>query len=287
MKQIPGTRLLATAAVALLLLPPAASAVSLCPNGLPIQFAHHEFGSFYGSGKGIDVDLAAELSRRSGCRFVETLKPRARIWRELEQGIVEMSGNGIETLQRNRFAAFIPYMAVRAHLLYRGTDKAPASIAELLERPGLKVGIVRSFMHGEPYDRALAQLREQGQVFEARDMEQLFGLLYKRRIHAVISHPVIYRYYLPQIDLPSLQIVDLASGLPMVKASLVLSRKRFTDEQIAGWGRLMQSIREDGTLRTILVRHVGEYHADLALRLHSTTLGNAAGEQPPLPNGSR
>lgn len=276
MKQMPGKRLLASAAVALLL-QPHAGAVSLCPSSEPIQFSHHEFGGFYGRGKGIDVDLVSELARRSGCRFAETLKPRARIWRELEEGVTDMAGNGIETPQRNRFAAFIPYMAVRAHLLYRGNDKVPASIDELLERPGIKVGIVRSFLHGDPYDAALEQLRQQGQVVEARDMEQLFGLMYKRRIHAIISHPVIYQHYLPEMEITGLQVSDLAIGLPMVKASLVLSRKRFSNEQIAGWTRLLQSIRDDGTLRGIFARHVGEPHADAAMRLHAAPHNSPSG----------
>lgn len=248
-----------------LLLVVPAQATSLCLVNKAIQFSHHPFGYFYSDGQGIDVDLVAELSRRSGCPFVETVKPRSRIWRELEEGTLEMAGNGIETEQRDKFAAFIPYMAVRAKLLYLGNDTAPTTVEDLLQQP-VRVGIVRSFKHGEPYDGAVEQLRQQGKVVEARDMQQLFEWLQKSRINVAITHPVVYQRYLPMLQLDKLQIVDLATQQPTLKVGVVLSRKRFSAEQIEGWRKLLQSMRDDGTLRNIYTQHIGADNADAALR---------------------
>lgn len=248
-----------------LLLVVPAQATSLCPVNKAIQFSHHSFGYFYSDGQGIDVDLVAELSRRSGCPFIETLKPRSRIWRELEEGVLEMAGNGIETEQRDKFAAFIPYIAVRARLLYSGDGAAPANVDELLQKH-LRVGIVRSFKHGEPYDTALAQLRQEGLVVEARDMQQLFEWLQKGRIQAAITHPVVYQRYLSMLQIDKLQIVDLATQQPTLKLGVILSRKRFSPEQIDGWRKLLQSMRDDGTLHRIYSQHIGADNADAALR---------------------
>lgn len=242
-----------------------AQAAPLCPAKQPIQFAHHNFGHFYADHSGIDADLVAEMAKRSGCSLSETLKPRSRIWRELEEGALEMAGNGIETAERNQFAAFIPYMAVRAKLLYLGNDAAPATVEELLQQP-VRVGIVRSFKHGEPYDTALEQLRQQGKVVEARDMQQLFEWLQKGRINVAITHPVVYQRYLSMLQLDKLQIVDLATQQPTLKIGIVLSRKRFSPEQIDGWRKLLQSMRDDGTLRNIYAQHIGADNADAALR---------------------
>lgn len=242
-----------------------AQADTLCPPKQPIQFAHHRFGYFYTDHSGIDADLVAEMAKRSGCRFSETVKPRSRIWRELEQGSLEMAGNGIETTQRQQFAAFIPYMAVRTKLLYLGNDSAPATIDDLLHQP-LHVGIVRSFKHGEPYDTALEQLRQQGKVAEARDMQQLFEWLQKGRIDVAITPPVVYQRYLPLLQLDRLQIIDLTMQQPALKVGVVLSRKRFSAEQIEGWRKLLQSMRDDGTLHAIFSQHIGADNADAALR---------------------
>ena len=242
-----------------------AQANTLCPPRQPIQFAHHQFGYFYIDHSGIDADLVAEMAKRSGCRFSETVKPRSRIWRELEEGSLDMAGNGIETAQRKQFAAFIPYMAVRTKLLYLGNDVAPATVDDLVHQP-VRVGIVRSFKHGEPYDTALEQLRQQGQVVEARDMQQLFEWLQKDRINVAITHPVVYQRYLPMLQLDKLQIVDLATQQPTLKVGVVLSRKRFSAEQIEGWSKLLQAMRDDGTLHAIFSQHIGPDNADAALR---------------------
>ena len=242
-----------------------AQAAPLCPSKQPIQFAHHHFGYFYSDHSGIDADLVMAMSKRSGCSFTETVKPRSRIWRELEEGTLEMAGNGIETAQRDKFAAFIPYMAVRAKLLYLGSGTAPATVEELLQQP-VHVGIVRSFKHGEPYDMALEQLRQQGKVVEARDMQQLFEWLQKGRINVAITHPVVYQRYLSMLQLDKLQIVDLATQQPTLKVGVVLSRKRFSGEQIEGWRKLLQAMRDDGTLHAIFSQHIGADNADAALR---------------------
>lgn len=251
--------------LSMLLLVVSAQATSLCPEHKAIQFAHHPLGYFYSDGKGIDVDLVAELARRSGCPFVATVKPRSRIWRELEQGVLEMAGNGIETAPRNQFAAFIPYIAVRARLVYYGDGSAPGSIDELLQQK-LRVGVVRSFKHGEPYDSAVNQLRQQGRVFEARDMQQLFEWLQKGRIQAAISQPVVYEHYLPKLHRNTLQIVDLATHQPPLKLGLVLSRQRFSPQQIDAWRKLLQQMRDDGTLHNIYTSHIGADNAEAALR---------------------
>lgn len=241
-----------------------ASANPLCPGKQPLQFAHHAFGSFYSDGKGIDVDLVNEMSRRSGCHIVQTLKPRSRIWREPEEGVLEMAGNGIENAQRNQFAVFIPYIAVRARLLYRGAGRAPATVAELLQQHP-RLGIVRSFKHGEPYDSAVDTLRQQGYVVEARDMDQLFEWLQLGRIQAAITHPMIYQYYLPRLQPNTIQIMDLASNEPTLKVGVIVSRKLFSAAQIDGWRTLLQGMRHDGTLLQIYSHHVGADNARAAL----------------------
>ena len=150
-------------------------------------------------------------------------------------------------------------------MLYLGNDAAPASVEDLLQQP-LRVGMVRSFKHGEPYDSALEQLRQQGKVVEARDMQQLFEWLQKGRINVAITHPVVYQRYLPMLQLDKLQIVDLATQQPTLKVGVVLSRKRFSGEQIEGWRKLLQAMRDDGTLRAIFSQHIGADNADAALR---------------------
>lgn len=94
-----------------------ACAVSLCLDR-PISFARCEFGLLYSDGYGgIDDDVQQELARRSGCMFETSLRPRERIWVELERGTLDMAGSGLQTPARNKFAYFAHYAVEDNHVL--------------------------------------------------------------------------------------------------------------------------------------------------------------------------
>ena len=69
---------------------------------LPITFALYENGDIYDSvsNTGIDKDVAEELAKRIACHFEFSVKPRARIWHDIERGELMMTG----CRQRHRFS---------------------------------------------------------------------------------------------------------------------------------------------------------------------------------------
>ncbi len=70
--------------------------------------ALHDHGLLYSAetGTGIDKDVADELIRRSGCKVVVSLMPRARIWQLIESGALDFSLSGITNTERDKFAGF-------------------------------------------------------------------------------------------------------------------------------------------------------------------------------------
>ncbi len=125
-----------------------------CPA--PITFALYENGYIYdaASNTGIDKDVAEELGRRSGCRFEFSVKPRARIWVEIESGALMMTGSGIQTDKRDVFSWAVRYMAQKNYVLVKNELNAN-SADQFAADPNLLWGAVRSYKHGEQADAFL------------------------------------------------------------------------------------------------------------------------------------
>jgi polar amino acid transport system substrate-binding protein len=250
---------------------PAGGAVS-CPERA-ISVAFYEFGALFSgasgekaggfSGSGIDVDLLRELRRRSGCRFEGSTMTRARIWSELEAGRLDMTTSGIATPEREKRYAFAHYILLK-HYVWMLESHAPVAggLAEFMANPKLRWGAVRGYTHTPAYDAALDEARAQGRVTEATDDRALLRLLAEGSVDAVIGHSIVMRRYAAEHPRqPRIVALDWSPKGSVVPRGLVLSRAHFSEEQIAGWRRLVAEIVHDGTLLRIARRHVGEEDA--------------------------
>ncbi len=74
------------------------------------RFAHHVQGLFYlrddqGREAGVDVELIRELARRTGCRFVEVLESRVRIWDQFRRGALDLTRSAAPSPEREELPA--------------------------------------------------------------------------------------------------------------------------------------------------------------------------------------
>jgi len=229
-----------------------------CPQG-PITFALYENGVLYDAKQqqGIDKDFALELERRSKCRFTLELKPRARIWQELEQGQLMSTGSGIQNPSRERFAWDVRYLAIKNVVVVR--ENVPAqTAADFLSAQGLARGAVRAFRHGDRADAFLAELRSQGRVIEEADTGKLFKLLANGQVAAVFANRTAVDAYVREYQQRSpVRVVDWFSQDKAIAHSLMLSRKHFSEAELEKWRAIVRGMRQDGTLERILRQHVG------------------------------
>ena len=84
-----------------------------CPA--PISVGYYDAGVMFdeSTGHGVDRDVIDELAKRSGCQFSHQAYPRVRIWQMIEHDKLDMTVSGIPTPERERFAHFIVYAAVK------------------------------------------------------------------------------------------------------------------------------------------------------------------------------
>ena len=242
------------------LLPPALAqaGAALCPQRA-IRYAHYEFGLLYAAGQGgIDEDIRQELARRSGCRFEVSVRPRARIWMELERGELDMAGSGVQTAQRDRYAWFAHYVLEDNRMLL--APSVPATVNSLqafAAQPALRLGAVRSFSYSPYYDGEVERLQRQGRLHATTDTRSLFRLFSLGQVDALIASPFLTLYYTQQLGIALPRIEDWDPGAP-TPSGLVLAKRGFTPEQARAWQALVRQLLDDGTVKRILQRHLGD-----------------------------
>jgi len=142
--------------------------------------------------KGIYPDLLRGLDDKDGCKVVLTAVPRARLEVLFETGRADLLIPATKTPKRDALGSFIPLIRNRAMLITLRTGRASIkSIAELLERPGLKVALVRGFDYGAAYQELVTTLGQQGRLVQEVDAVSVARLLKSGAADATIMAPSI------------------------------------------------------------------------------------------------
>lgn len=232
---------------------------SLCLKH-PIRFSHYEFGLLFSEGVGgIDDDVQQELERRSGCKFVVDVRSRARIWYELEAGTLDMAGSGVQTPARDQFVWFAHYV-LEDNQVHIG-PKVPDSINSMeafINQTKLTIGGVRSFSYSPYYDQQVEKLIELQRFHHAVDTTMLYRMFERGRFDIFIASQMLSLHYFKVLKMtPPARTADWDPGMP-TPSGLVISRKSFTPEQSEGWQRLIEQMLQDGTMKKILIKHMGK-----------------------------
>ena len=229
----------------------------------------YENGYIYeaSSNTGIDKAVAEELAKRSGCKFEFTVRPRARIWYELEHGDLMMTGSAIQTDERDKFSWAVRYMAQKNYVLIKNT-LAAHSAEQFSADHSLTWGVVRSYKHGKMADAFLNSLRKQSRIREDSDLSEVFRLFSTgQSTSAIFATPPSYAKYVKDLKLTGIvRIEDWFPEDPPIPHSLIFSKKFFSKEEINKWRDIVVQMRNDGTLRSIYTKYVGANGADRMLQ---------------------
>ena len=247
--------------------PLAAAAGPLCGD-TPIKLAFFDYGLYFDNGKGIDKDLADELEHRSSCAFDRHVMARARIWNELKAGTLDLAFSGLESPERDEFAWFVPYLAVKNFAVLRKEDKTLGinSASDFLARPRLRFGAVRSFIHGQMQDRWLDELREKNRVVDYAESDLLFRNLKGGRIDATFADPLVFRRAMSDFDMQDeLAIEDWTPEERGTPVNVIFAKSRFGPAELAQWQGILHDMINDGTMRKIFERYMSAAEAEAIL----------------------
>lgn len=242
-----------------------AAGQSLCDR--PLKAATPDFGLMHNAAlkTGVDDEILVELRRRSGCHIDVEDMPVNRALRMVEQGALDMQFSAAQLPGRERFGYFANYGALKNEAIMRSGAAVDSLDAFLADRR-LNVGVLRGGTYGPRYDAAIATLRTQGRVFDAADVDQLFGWFDNKRIDLILAESVLFVPRLKALGLSDgVTIRDWVPGEKPLVGGLILSKRSFSAEQAQAWQGLMRDMRRDGTLRRIYLHFMTERYADSAL----------------------
>lgn len=235
----------------------------------PMEVAFYDAGLLYSEGVGIDKDVINELRKRTGLQFKETKKPRARIWGELEQGLLPMSVSGIQNETRDKFAYFIPCIAQKNMVIIsKENSKKYKSIDDFVNDKNTKIAVVRGFVHGKIYDKAIEIMKKENRVFEVPNIDTLYIMMNskKQRVDLILGLPVFYKYHLKKLKMEDkVEILDWDKNAPNIKHCLVLSKKLIDTKTYNKINSAINDMKLDGTLKKIYLKYLSEAETVAAL----------------------
>ncbi|MGC0151729.1 substrate-binding periplasmic protein [Chromobacterium vaccinii] len=229
-----------------------------CPQGA-LKIGFYKMGAAYRDNRGYDVDLVHELAQRLRCPIAnETQLPRLRALKMLETGQLDIGTSTIPTSERLAYAWIYPYNHSKNMVLLHPSVKA-RTLVELDRDPTLRWGAIRGYHHGPEQDRLLADLAARRQLVTADDEDDLYKMLANGIVTAAFAQPFSYgRWLRDPLLARQIVILDLYPQTDMIASGLALSKARFSQQAAERWHRELVKMYKDGTLYSILRRHLSD-----------------------------
>ncbi|WP_174764234.1 ABC transporter substrate-binding protein [Andreprevotia sp. IGB-42] len=223
-----------------------------CPR--PLTLALHDHGLLYSqqTDTGIDKDIAAEMARRSGCKFDISLMPRARIWKLIESGELDFSLSGITNPQRDQFAAFAWYFADHFALLVR-RDAGVSKIEEFAAKPHLRLGAIPAFRYSDRGNELFDTLTAKNRITLTATFDALFKNLAINRIQGMIIEPFDYPSFDEYKVREQTLLIDF-DDVP-VPHGVIMSKKAIPAAEQEKWRALINGMRADGSMQRIFEKY--------------------------------
>lgn len=210
----------------------AAHAAPGCPAVTRIGLSDLGYTAFREGRKigGISVDVAHELSRRTGCKFEFLWFPRQRLFVELEAGRIDMTMAALRTPERDVYANYLPYAYLQYDLILADTaGRRYDSLTDFVEHGAGRLNVTRGMTYDAAVETQLALLASAGRLEVVNDFETVFGKLEMGRAAGTLATPPIYGKYLKSEGLKG-----RASVIPMPESTprftgVYLSKKTVPD----------------------------------------------------------
>jgi polar amino acid transport system substrate-binding protein len=238
-----------------------ALAQARCGRPLVVAVSDLGLGAYQEQGelRGIIPDLIRELQARSGCALNLVMMPRARALLEFDRGEVDVITSVMRTPERDRVGAFLPYGYTKHDLLVLPEYAAGiGSLADVVRRPEMTVGVVRGIRTNSRVDAQIEQLLVIRRAEYSTDYAGLSAKLSARRIQAAIvpnaMHVKLRRDGLVPADAA---LVDVPEATPQ-QLGLYVNRQRVTAPMIVQLERPLAAMVSSGWVRQTYVRHMGE-----------------------------
>ncbi len=234
----------------------AARAGSVCPPVTRVGLSDLGYTSYREDGRiaGIAVDIANEMARRTGCKFVFQWYPRQRLFVELESGRIDMTMGSLRTPERDAYASYLPYAYLQYDLVLARTDgKQYSSLSDYVARSSGRLNVTRGVAYDAAIEIQLATLASHGRLEVVNDFEIVFGKLELGRAAGTLATPPIYGKYLKDSKVKA-TIVPLPESAPRF-TGIYLSKQTMSPAVREHYAAALKAMTSEQSVRTIYTRY--------------------------------
>lgn len=238
-----------------------AVAGAACPPLTRVGLSDLGYGSFRTDTgfAGISIDVANELTRRTGCKMSFLWLPRSRLFVELEAGHIDLTFGSVHTPERDQYATYLPYAYVQYDLvLSKRVAGRYNSLADFVARGTARLNVTRGLQYGAAIEAELARLEKAGRLELVNDFDTVFNKLDAGRADGTLASPPIYTSHLRRTGQEAAVTITALPESPPQFIGLYASKKTVSGELLATYAGALRTLVADRSMLTIYAKYLGE-----------------------------
>lgn len=182
-----------------------------------------------GAISGVYPELLRERGPAFGCDFVFRAMPRVRAEQAVSEGSADLLVASPKSPQRDAWGEYVPMIGSEWVLITLRTDPPPASVEELLARPGIRLNAVRSYNFGPAYLAMMERLYQLDKLEYVSDPQTIVRKMAAGRADYAYMPSNTFVGALDELGLratlgPRVRYSHL-SGIPISTSGVYVSRK--------------------------------------------------------------
>ncbi|MRW90388.1 transporter substrate-binding domain-containing protein [Duganella sp. FT80W] len=214
--------------------------------------------SSYWDGKavrGSNVDVLAEVQKRSGCVLTLQWYPRGRLYAMFSNNDLELTGAALRSVERDRHGVWLPYTYTHFELVLTKKVGHFRSLAEFVDHSTARLNVARGVFYSPQAQAQLDRLQQQGRLEYVNDYNVVFHKIRAGRAEGTLAPATIHLLNQKQFGLLGKMSAGTISESPRTMVGLYVSlkvppqvRQRYADA--------LRSIVADGTMQKIYARYL-------------------------------
>ncbi|MNL22363.1 Bacterial extracellular solute-binding protein, family 3 [compost metagenome] len=204
---------------------------------------------------GLVRDLLEEIRKRLGCPFQEVPLNYVRALEDFKGSRVDLFAfSYVNSAWLDVAEHKVLYASERVLLVKKNVYNKKSQISDYIQNPKVKFGnLIGTVMFFQPEE--IQKLNTENRVVQSSTAEGVIQLLVSGRAQGVFVTPIYLRYLQTKPEYKDVFVV-IEDPKTSIDIGLYISKRRVSKEENSQIKKIIDEMRADGTVRTILSKYV-------------------------------
>jgi|GEM_PF-3028682 ABC-type amino acid transport/signal transduction systems, periplasmic component/domain len=205
---------------------------------------------------GLTYELVKEIEKRVGCIFSQQPSDTPRMFEDFSSYRTDFIAFLAKNDKANSSGNFVPlYTVNRKFVVAKTAFVANKKIEDYIKDPKVRftnqIG-ARMFFTAEEYN----VLKDSNRVLEIPNPQVAYQMISEGRAQAMFSSPAIHHFHATENKSMNDKVVAVSDPTERIEVGMYISKKRVSASEAAKVKNAIISMRDDGTLKKILLKYV-------------------------------